>query len=124
MEFFHLKFDYFDRPHLPWKSEMGRAISQRYLVLIEAGPGLLNGFVPDVPGVAAIGRSLVELRERLYDALELRLGEAALKGKTLPMPTMGFDDLSPGTKAEWMTVRTRVGGELHPRAMVRPCPAR
>jgi len=124
MEFFHLKFDYFDQPHSLWKAQSVRAASQRYLVLIEAGLGHLCGFVPDVPGCAAIGHTLVQLRENLHDALEHRLEQAALEGRPLPLPSMGRDDVPPGTPAEWMTVRICLGIKIDPLATVRPCPAR
>ncbi len=104
--------------------EPARPIIQRYLVLFEQGPGHLTGFVPDVPGCVAIGQSMVEVREKLHEALESYLTGLARKGKLLPEPSVGINDVLPGTVAESMVVRLRPGSQRRAWELVRPSPVR
>lgn len=122
MHFSHLQIGRFD---FRQKADAVRPVIKRYLVIYEQGQGNLTGCVPDVPGCSGTGRTLVEMRESLYGALESHLESLARKGEPLPEPTIGFDDVAPGTAAEWMTARLRLGStSLSPLALVRPFPER
>jgi hypothetical protein len=68
---------------------------------------------------------MVEMREKLHDALEPHLEDLRLKGNPLPEPSMGLDDVVATGVAEWLVVRLRAGGSGGlPNAMVRPCAER
>jgi predicted RNase H-like HicB family nuclease len=106
------------------KIDVDRPIIQRYLVIFEQGPGHLAGYVPDVPGCVAIGQSMIELREKLHEALESHLTAIAREGKPLPEPSVGINDVLPGTFAELMVVRLRPGRKKRAWELVRPWPVR
>ena len=99
-------------------------MTKRYLAIYKRGPGNLSGIVPDVPGCGSIGHSMLEMRENLHDALEFHLEDLMLKGKPLPEPSMGLDDVAAAGVAEWLVVRLRMAGDRSPLEMCRPCPAR
>ncbi len=100
-------------------------MTKRYLAIYRRGPGNLSGIVPDVPGCGSIGRSMVEMRENLHEALEIHLESLMKKGEALPEPSLGPDDVVATGTAEWLVVRLRIGGDTRsPFAMCRPCPGR
>jgi len=100
-------------------------MTRRYLAIYRRGPGNLSGIVPDVPGCGSIGHSMADLRENLHDALEFHLEHLMLKGKPLPEPSLGPDDVTVTGIAEWLVVRVQMGADRRsPLQMCRPCPGR
>jgi hypothetical protein len=65
-----------------------------------------------------------EMRENLHDALEFYLEGLILRGKPIPEPSVGPEDLCATGFVEWLVVRIRIGDQLGPRTLVRPCPGR
>lgn len=99
-------------------------MTRRYLAIYRRGPGNLSGVVPDVPGCGSIGHSMVEMRENLHDAVKTHLEELMKKGKPLPEPSMGLDDVVATGVAEWLVVRLRADDKRAELEICRPCPGR
>lgn len=61
-------------------------MKQRFLVVYEHGKRNFAGFAPDVPGCISTGKTLVEMRRMLREALESHLQWMADDGDPLPSP--------------------------------------
>ncbi|HKS70238.1 MAG TPA: type II toxin-antitoxin system HicB family antitoxin [Ktedonobacterales bacterium] len=59
----------------------------RYLILIERGENNYGAYVPDVPGVIAVGDTVEEVTREMREALEFHLEGLALEGYPIPQPT-------------------------------------
>jgi predicted RNase H-like HicB family nuclease len=76
-----------------------------YLVVIEKGANGYGGYVPDLPGVGAAGRTLAEVRRLIRRAVELHI--EGLRQDQLPLP-------QPKARSEWVIVashRARGAGQ-------------
>jgi len=58
----------------------------RYLAVIEPSGRGWSGFVPDLPGCVATGRSAKQARRRLAAAIRLHLAGLAAEGDPPPRP--------------------------------------
>jgi len=63
-----------------------------YLVVIEKAGNNWSGYLPDVPGCVATGKSPDEVRERLSEALRMHLDGLREDGLPIPEPmaTSGY----------------------------------
>ncbi len=59
-------------------------MKHRYVLLIERGQGLLQGFFPELPGCTTAGATKAELLENAREALQLYLEDYALRGEPWP----------------------------------------
>lgn len=59
----------------------------KYLVVIEPAGGNYSGWVPDLPGCIATGKSAAQTRRRLATAIALHLDGIEEDGGTPPPPT-------------------------------------
>ena len=57
----------------------------RYAILIEQVGGNYSAYVPDLPGCAAKGSSIVELEEQIREAIAFHLD--GLREDGIPVPT-------------------------------------
>lgn len=55
-----------------------------YLVVIEKGPSSFGAYVPDLPGLGVVGRSIAEVKKLVKTAIELHV--AGLREDGLPIP--------------------------------------
>lgn len=55
-----------------------------YLVVIEKGPSSFGAYVPDLPGLGVVGRSVSEVRRLVKEAIKLHV--AGLREDGLPVP--------------------------------------
>jgi predicted RNase H-like HicB family nuclease len=55
-----------------------------YLVVIERGPSSVGAYVPDLPGVGVVGRSVAEVKQLVKEAIQLHI--AGLREDGLPVP--------------------------------------
>lgn len=63
-----------------------------YVVIYErAGGGAWGAYLPDLPGVVALGHSRVEVTERIKEALAAYAEEVRGKGDSLPVPSHSAD---------------------------------
>ena len=60
-------------------------MKQRFLVVYEHGKRNFAGFAPDVPGCISTGKSLVEMRRMMREALESHLQWMANDGDPMPI---------------------------------------
>lgn len=68
----------------------------RFAVVVEMGERNLSAFVPDLPGCAATGGTLAELKRNLADAITLHLHGMQEDGEPIPEPTVyDFIDVDP-----------------------------
>ena len=58
----------------------------RYLILIERGKHNYSAYVPDVPGVIAVGDTMEEVTREMREALEFHLEGLAMEGYPIPQP--------------------------------------
>lgn len=59
----------------------------KYAIVIESGENNYSAYVPDLPGCAATGVTLDELKERMREAIEMHLGGMREDGETIPEPS-------------------------------------
>ncbi len=59
----------------------------RYAVVIEKGPTSYGAYVPDLPGCAAVGESVDEVRQLISEAIDLHLQDLRSSGSPIPQPT-------------------------------------
>jgi predicted RNase H-like HicB family nuclease len=59
----------------------------RFAIVIELAGSDYSGYVPDVPGCAATGRSVAEVRERLTEALAFHFDGLRVEGIAVPLPS-------------------------------------
>jgi len=58
-----------------------------YVVIYEqAEDGAWGAYIPDVPGVVALGRSRAEVSERIQEALSAYAEDLQQRGEPLPSP--------------------------------------
>ncbi len=59
---------------------------RRYLVIVEGGENGENygAYSPDVPGCVAVGDTIDEVLQTMYEALEFHLEGMAMDGEELP----------------------------------------
>ncbi|MGH9348483.1 MAG: type II toxin-antitoxin system HicB family antitoxin [Vicinamibacterales bacterium] len=55
-----------------------------YLVVIEKGPSSFGAYVPDLPGLGVVGRSVSDVKRLVKEAIQLHL--AGLQEDGLPIP--------------------------------------
>ncbi len=58
-----------------------------YVVLIERGPTSYGAYVPDLPGVIAVGDTVAETQQLIREAIALYLEDAREHGDPIPAPT-------------------------------------
>jgi predicted RNase H-like HicB family nuclease len=58
----------------------------RYAVVIERGEAGFGAYVPDLPGCAAAGETLAEVRALIKDAIPLHLQLMREQGEPVPPP--------------------------------------
>lgn len=63
----------------------------KFLVIIEPAGGNWSGWVPDLPGCIATGKSAAQVRRRLADAISLHLRGLYEDGEDLPSPIARCD---------------------------------
>ena len=61
-------------------------MKQRFLVVYEHGKRNFSGFAPDVPGCISTGKTLLEMRRSMREALESHLQWMANDGDAMPVP--------------------------------------
>jgi predicted RNase H-like HicB family nuclease len=67
-------------------------MKQRFIVVYEHGKRNYSGFAPVVPGCISIGKTLLEMRRMMREALEAHLEFLASDGDPIPQPlTMSVD---------------------------------
>ncbi len=58
-----------------------------YIVICEqAGDGAWGAFIPDLPGVVALGTTRSEVTERIQEALSAFADDLRYRGRSLPVP--------------------------------------
>src|SRR5215813_8558446 len=55
-----------------------------YLAVIEKGPSSFGAYVPDLPGLGVVGRSVAEVKRLVREAIELHV--LGLREDGLPVP--------------------------------------
>jgi predicted RNase H-like HicB family nuclease len=60
----------------------------RYTILIENGENNYSAYAPDVPGCAATGKTLEEVKEQMKGALEFHFEGMMLDREPVPKPTI------------------------------------
>lgn len=65
-----------------------------YLVVIERGPSSEGAYVPDLPGVGAVGRSLAEVKWLVKGAIQLHVAGLREDGLPVPAPAAQFHKVS------------------------------
>lgn len=58
----------------------------RYAVVIEKGPTSVGAYVPDLPGCAAVGESVEEVRQLIQEAIDLHIRAMRESGEPIPEP--------------------------------------
>lgn len=58
-----------------------------YTVILERGPRNWSGYVPDLPGCIATGKTREETESRLREAIELHIAFLLEEGDPIPEPT-------------------------------------
>jgi len=58
-----------------------------YTVIYEKGPDSWGAYVPDLPGVIAVGDSRVEVERLIQEAIELHLEGMREEGQAIPLPS-------------------------------------
>jgi len=59
----------------------------RYIVLYEKSSTGYGAYAPDLPGCAAMGRTIEETRERMTKAMEMHLAAMREDGDPIPEPS-------------------------------------
>lgn len=59
----------------------------RYAVVIEQADGNLSAYVPDLPGCAATGATLNEVRANIAEAILLHVDSLRAHGEAVPAPS-------------------------------------
>jgi predicted RNase H-like HicB family nuclease len=59
----------------------------RYAVIIEKGERNYSGYLPDLPGCVATGKTVEEVKERMSRAVDLHLRGLREDGLPVPEPT-------------------------------------
>lgn len=65
----------------------------RYAIIIEPGERNYSAYIPDVPGCVATGRTEVEVKQRIHEALDLHLAGLREDGIKCPEATSLCDYL-------------------------------
>ena len=60
---------------------------REYVVVFETSQTGWGGYVPDLPGVVAVGDSFEETAQLMREALEIHLGSMLEDGDVIPEPT-------------------------------------
>ncbi len=63
----------------------------RYAIAIEKANGNYSAYAPDVPGCAATGATLEEVKQQIQDALEFHFEGLQKDGLPIPEPTSHSD---------------------------------
>lgn len=71
----------------------------RYGVIIEPAGDGFSGYVPDLPGCVAAGRTVEEVHELLTEAVQLHVAALAAAGDHVPPPTVVCDYVGSGSGA-------------------------
>jgi predicted RNase H-like HicB family nuclease len=61
-------------------------VSEYVVIFEQAEDGGWGAYLPDVPGVIALGTSRAEVAERIQEALDAYAGEMRRLGQSLPEP--------------------------------------
>jgi len=65
-----------------------------YVVIYEEGEdGAWGAYLPDLPGVVAIGATRSEVAERIQEALDAYSEDLHLRGRSLPSPHHAADTI-------------------------------
>ena len=59
----------------------------RYAIVIEKAENNYSAYVPDLPGCVATGSSVVEVEERIREAIEFHLDGLREDGLEIPSPS-------------------------------------
>ena len=59
----------------------------RYAMIIEQGERNYSGYLPDLPGCIATGKTIEELKTRMSEAIKLHLRGMREDGLPIPEPT-------------------------------------
>jgi predicted RNase H-like HicB family nuclease len=59
----------------------------KFAIVIEKAEDNWSAYAPDLPGCIATGRTAVEARDRLRDAIRLHIDGMQEDGETPPVPT-------------------------------------
>lgn len=59
----------------------------KYAIVIERGPTSYGAYVPDLPGVIAVGDTVEETQQLIREAIALYLEDAREHGDPIPEPT-------------------------------------
>jgi predicted RNase H-like HicB family nuclease len=62
-------------------------LSVRYAIIIEKGERNYSGYLPDLPGCVATGKTVEEVKERMSRAVDLHLRGLREDGLPVPEPT-------------------------------------
>ena len=60
---------------------------KKYAVVIEKGPANYSGYVPDLPGCIATGKTLEEIESNMREAIEFHIEGLRMNGDSVPEPT-------------------------------------
>ncbi len=63
----------------------------RYGVVIEKGKKNYSAYVPDLPGCISTGRTLIEIKRNIKEAIELHIEGLRNDGDPVPPPTTLFE---------------------------------
>jgi predicted RNase H-like HicB family nuclease len=61
-------------------------VSEYVVIFEQAEDGGWGAYLPDVPGVIALGKSRAEVEERIQEALDAYADEMRRLGRPLPLP--------------------------------------
>jgi predicted RNase H-like HicB family nuclease len=59
----------------------------KYTVIYEQGPTSWGAYVPDLPGVIAVGDTRAEVERSIQEAIELHLDGLREEGLPIPLPS-------------------------------------
>lgn len=71
----------------------------RYAIIIEPGINNYSAYIPDLPGCVATGKTAVEVKQRLLDAIELHLSGLREDGLETPVAASLCDYIEVETTA-------------------------
>jgi predicted RNase H-like HicB family nuclease len=63
----------------------------RYAIVIESGAGNFSAYAPDLPGCIATGKTLIEVKRNMRDAIAFHLAGMRGDGDEIPEPTTRCD---------------------------------
>jgi predicted RNase H-like HicB family nuclease len=71
----------------------------KYMVIYETGPTFWGAYVPDLPGVIAVGDSRDEVERLIREAVEFHLEGMREEGISVPQPSSfaGVVEINSGT---------------------------